>query len=149
MSQLFCILFSGASCSCLPHPQAQQWVADLARRDGWAEESDEKRHLSLRIYAGTWNVAGEMVKKPEDLEEWLGIKADDGEAPPDLFAIGFQEVIDLSAGNVVVDSFLDNQSRANAQRWLEMLTEYLAIYGRKVCAVITCEEMQQSHFEES
>eukprot|EP00611_Tribonema_gayanum_P020863 TRINITY_DN389_c1_g2_i1.p1 TRINITY_DN389_c1_g2~~TRINITY_DN389_c1_g2_i1.p1 ORF type:complete len:728 (+),score=235.71 TRINITY_DN389_c1_g2_i1:124-2307(+) len=122
---------SGAPCACSPHAKAQGWVTDLARREGWAEESEEKKQLSLRIFAGTWNIAGEMLSTAEDLEEWLGVEVCPGESPPDLFAIGFQEVIDLSAGNVVADSFLDNQSRTNARRWLELIENYLDIYGKR------------------
>ncbi|CAM9748489.1 unnamed protein product, partial [Phaeothamnion confervicola] len=59
--------------------------------------------MRLRIFCGTWNVAGRILETHEQLEEWLGIEASEEEGrAPDVFAIGLQEVVELSAQNVVL-----------------------------------------------
>ena len=72
----------------------------------------------IRIFAGTYNVRGRPAQSDngtletipvEPLVAWLqhGKKYSD-EPPPDLVVIGLQEVIDLTALNVVVDSFAES-----------------------------------------
>jgi hypothetical protein len=92
----------GQTCRCQPHPQAVHWQKALADRTGWAEELEDKKQLSLRIFSGTWNVAGKLLDTAAALGEWLGVvtgssgtaegQSEDGQPPPHLFAIGFQEV---------------------------------------------------------
>eukprot|EP00752_Nemacystus_decipiens_P012707 g11259.t1 len=96
--------------------------------------------LDIRIFCGTWNVAGRKLESLDDMGEWLDVdKLDDmgeGEAneandPPDLFAVGFQEVVELSAQNVVMDSFLDTQSRTISLQWFTQVYAYLGQYGQR------------------
>lgn len=42
------------------------------------------------------------------------------------------QVVELSAQNVVMDSFLDTQSRANSLKWFTFIYAYLAQYGQRV-----------------
>lgn len=41
-------------------------------------------------------------------------------------------MVELSAQNVVMDSFLDTQSRANSLKWFTLVYAYLAKYGQRV-----------------
>ncbi|OIW10316.1 hypothetical protein TanjilG_28067 [Lupinus angustifolius] len=50
----------------------------------------------VRITIGTWNVAGKLPSKDLEIEDWLCT-----EEPADIYIIGFQEVVPLSAGNVL------------------------------------------------
>ncbi|KAG4930512.1 hypothetical protein AAZX31_17G148200 [Glycine max] len=50
----------------------------------------------LRVTIGTWNVAGRAPSKDLDIEDWLCTNE-----PADIYIIGFQEVVPLSAGNVL------------------------------------------------
>jgi hypothetical protein len=96
----------GQTCRCAPHPQAVHWQKALADRTGWAEEIEDRKQLSLRIFSGTWNVAGKMLDTAAALGEWLGVdpgssataegQSENGgqPLPPHIFAIGFQEVLD-------------------------------------------------------
>lgn len=87
--------------------------------------------LRMRLFTGTWNTAGHVPSSSSLLEEWLNPELDDRGKPPDVVAIGLQELVELTPGNVVLDSFLDTQSRANCQLWLNLLQEYMDGYGRK------------------
>ncbi|CAM9934305.1 unnamed protein product [Scytosiphon promiscuus] len=91
--------------------------------------------LDLRIFCGTWNVAGRKLDSVEDMGSWLDVDKldDEGDAsdPPDLFVVGFQEVVELSAQNVVMDSFLDTQSRTNSLQWFTQVYAFLAQYGER------------------
>lgn len=42
------------------------------------------------------------------------------------------QVVELSAQNVVMDSFLDTQSRTNSLQWFTHVYAYLAQYGQRV-----------------
>eukprot|EP00808_Paulinella_micropora_P028360 g51978.t1 len=59
------------------------------------EEYCSKEELIIRI--GTWNVNGKKPNKEKDIGPWVG----DGDA--DIYAFGFQEIVDLSAGNMLLD----------------------------------------------
>ncbi|CAM9139890.1 unnamed protein product [Ectocarpus sp. 12 AP-2014] len=91
--------------------------------------------LDLRVFCGTWNVAGRKLDSAEDMGLWLDVDKLDEEGdtsvPPDIFVIGFQEVVELSAQNVVMDSFLDKQSRTNSLQWFTHVYAYLAQYGER------------------
>lgn len=68
------------------------------------------------MFLGSWNVNAKG--KEEALDEWL-IKdwGPNQEFPPDIVAVGFQEMVDLNAVNVTVD----NKSQARTQFWVERI----------------------------
>ena len=72
------------------------------------------------MFLGTWNVNAKG--KEEALDEWL-IKdwGPNQEYPPDVVAVGFQEMVDLNAVNVTVDS----KSQARTQFWVERIRSTL------------------------
>ncbi|VDK39948.1 unnamed protein product [Taenia asiatica] len=85
----------------------------------------------LKIFIGTWNVNGgrnvrSLAHRDDDLSDWLlegrqhytGYRNPyaDSEAfirPTDIFAVGFEEIIDLNASNVVANK----QSSENQRYW--------------------------------
>lgn len=76
------------------------------------------------MYVGTWNVNAKG--KDEPLDQWLC--ADWGpnrEYPPDIVAVGFQEIVDLNAVNVAVD----NKTQQKSQFWAEKLEQTLNSYS--------------------
>lgn len=75
----------------------RSWLADelQARNKDFTEPKD------VKVFCGTWNV---NAKKPtEDIGLWLKGSKAIVDNPPDLYAIGFQEIVDLNAHNLVVD----------------------------------------------
>uniref|UniRef100_K4A0J8 Inositol polyphosphate-related phosphatase domain-containing protein n=1 Tax=Setaria italica TaxID=4555 RepID=K4A0J8_SETIT len=52
--------------------------------------------VATRVMTGTWNVAGIAPSDDLDLDQWLCTQE-----PADLYVLGFQEVVPLSAGNVL------------------------------------------------
>ena len=74
----------------------QAWIrkAMKDRRSEWTEAK------KLTVFCGTWNV---NAKKPgEDISSWLMPPASRGKLP-DIYCLGFQEVVDLNAQNLLVD----------------------------------------------
>ncbi|KAF3445466.1 hypothetical protein FNV43_RR10642 [Rhamnella rubrinervis] len=49
----------------------------------------------LRIRVGTWNVGGKLPPDDLDIDDWIDI--DD---PADIYVLGLQEIVPLSAGNI-------------------------------------------------
>ncbi|XP_064634309.1 synaptojanin-1-like isoform X2 [Lineus longissimus] len=94
----------------------------------------------LRVFAGTWNVNGgkhfrSVAFKHESIEDWLLDlpkitkekdpdmlieKNADYEKPVDIFSIGFEEIVDLNAGNIV------NASSANVKEWSTFLQKTIS-----------------------
>ncbi|KAG8059411.1 hypothetical protein GUJ93_ZPchr0002g26521 [Zizania palustris] len=64
-----------------------------------------------RVFVGTWNVAGKPPNSSLNLEDFLQI-----EGLPDIYVLGFQEIVPLNAGNVLVVE--DNEPAA---KWLGLI----------------------------
>ncbi|XP_058145601.1 LOW QUALITY PROTEIN: synaptojanin-2 [Dasypus novemcinctus] len=87
----------------------------------------------IRIAVGTWNVNGGKQFRSHllgtgELTDWLldsprlsGVAEcqDDG-SPADIFAVGFEEMVELSAGNIV------NASTTNRKTWGEQLQKAIS-----------------------
>ncbi|XP_047335110.1 type I inositol polyphosphate 5-phosphatase 5 [Impatiens glandulifera] len=69
----------------------------------------------FRIFVGTWNVGGRAPHQELNLEEFLQV-----EGSSDVYVLGFQEIVPLSAGNVLVIE--DNEP---AVRWLTLINQAL------------------------
>ncbi|KDP46867.1 hypothetical protein JCGZ_24076 [Jatropha curcas] len=69
----------------------------------------------FRIFAGTWNVGGRTPNYELNLEDFLQV-----EGCADLYVCGFQEIVPLSAGNVLVIE--DNEPAA---KWLALISHAL------------------------
>uniref|UniRef100_A0A8C0ZE22 Synaptojanin-2 n=1 Tax=Cyanistes caeruleus TaxID=156563 RepID=A0A8C0ZE22_CYACU len=88
----------------------------------------------VRIATGTWNVNGgkqfrSNILGTSELTDWLldspklsGVSEfqDDDSCPPDIFAVGFEEMVELSAGNIV------NASTTNRKMWGEQLQKAIS-----------------------
>uniref|UniRef100_A0A0D9XWF5 Inositol polyphosphate-related phosphatase domain-containing protein n=1 Tax=Leersia perrieri TaxID=77586 RepID=A0A0D9XWF5_9ORYZ len=70
---------------------------------------------AFRIFAATWNVAGQTPDMELNLNDLL--PSDDNS---DIYVLGFQEVVPLNAGNVLVI-----EDNAPAARWLALINQAL------------------------
>ncbi|CAK9135368.1 unnamed protein product [Ilex paraguariensis] len=69
----------------------------------------------IRIFVATWNVGGKAPNPGLNLEDFLQV-----EGSSDLYVLGFQEIVPLSAGNILVIE--DNEPAA---RWLALISQAL------------------------
>ncbi|PSS36704.1 Type I inositol polyphosphate 5-phosphatase [Actinidia chinensis var. chinensis] len=68
----------------------------------------------FRIFVGTWNVGGNAPHHELNLEDFLQV-----EGSSDIYVLGFQEIVPLNAGNVLVE---DNEP---ASKWLALINQAL------------------------
>lgn len=77
--------------------------------------SPESEFQDYRIFAATWNVGGKTPNNGLNLEDFLKV-----EGSSDIYVLGFQEIVPLSAGNVLVIE--DNEPAA---KWLALISQAL------------------------
>ncbi|KAK7399518.1 hypothetical protein VNO78_10703 [Psophocarpus tetragonolobus] len=70
---------------------------------------------SFRIFVATWNVGGKSPNYDLNLQDFLLV-----EGSADIYVLGFQEIVPLSAGNVLVIE--DNEPAA---KWLTLISQAL------------------------
>lgn len=71
-------------------------LRSLQRRKSESLRVNYISNKDVRVMIGTWNVAGRVPSDDLRLDEWLCTQE-----PADLYVLGFQEVVPLSAGNVL------------------------------------------------
>lgn len=77
--------------------------------------SNSRDIQSLRVFTATWNVAGKSPSSDLNLDNLLQIHREF-----DIYVLGFQEIVPLNAGNVLVIE--DNGSAA---KWLSLISQSL------------------------
>lgn len=102
----------------------QEWVDQHMKE----KESEFTTTEAGRVFCGTWNVNGK--KLDGDLSSWL---LPHGEERADLYAIGFQEMVDLNAMNVAIDG---GKAKGRSEFWCEKSQECLDSTGTKYSLVM-------------
>lgn len=74
---------------------------------------------SYRVFVATWNVGGKTPHSGMNLDEFLQV-----EYQADIYVLGFQEIVPLNAGNVLVIE--DNEPAA---KWLTLINQSLNTPG--------------------
>ncbi|KAF8693943.1 hypothetical protein HU200_038588 [Digitaria exilis] len=80
-------------------PSGEKSIPPVRRLQRRKSESLRVNYISnkdVRVMIGTWNAAGRVPSDDLDLDQWLCTQE-----PADLYVLGFQEVVPLSAGNVL------------------------------------------------
>ncbi|KAK9912370.1 hypothetical protein M0R45_036237 [Rubus argutus] len=70
---------------------------------------------SFRVFVATWNVGGKSPHSGLNLDDFLQVNN-----PSDIYVLGFQEIVPLNAGNVLV--LEDNEPAA---KWLALINQSL------------------------
>nr|XP_055124212.1 synaptojanin-2 isoform X3 [Symphalangus syndactylus] len=96
-------------------------------------QSEFTNFKRIRIAMGTWNVNGgkqfrSNLLRTAELTDWLldspqlsgATESQDDSSPADIFAVGFEEMVELSAGNIV------NASTTNKKMWGEQLQKAIS-----------------------
>ncbi|XP_074044024.1 synaptojanin-2 isoform X2 [Macrotis lagotis] len=96
-------------------------------------QSEFTNFKRIRIAMGTWNVNGGKQFRSNllgtgELTDWLldspklsgATEFQDDSSPADIFAVGFEEMVELSAGNIV------NASTTNRKMWGEQLQKAIS-----------------------
>eukprot|EP01039_Chlorochromonas_danica_P014449 gene14449-16875_t len=101
----------------------QSWIDEQMR----LREAEYLKSAECSLFCGTWNV---NAKKQEvGLEDWI-LPA--GQPPADIYAIGFQEIVDLNVVNVGLNSANTIQK---AEFWQKALSDALSRTGQRYTLV--------------
>eukprot|EP00743_Colponemidia_sp_Colp-15_P007681 GILK01008315.1.p1 GENE.GILK01008315.1~~GILK01008315.1.p1 ORF type:complete len:980 (+),score=193.72 GILK01008315.1:42-2981(+) len=106
------------------------------REDWIRKQMKRRRHEfttveNMRVFIGTWNVNG---KKPgEDLLSWLEVQP-----APDIYIIGLQEICELNAQNLLVDSDRSRLWELHIEKNLKQLGSYVQLMSRHLVGLMLC-----------
>lgn len=120
--------FSQAQPSSINSPFTRSPTAISQIRSSWVHESVEKRweeFTSLSgcsLFVGTWNVNGRKIDGVGNsgVSEWLFPGGAEG-GSCDVYAVGFQEIVDLTAVNCAVDT----KSHQRSKEWTSLILQSL------------------------
>jgi hypothetical protein len=82
-----------------------------------------KKIDEVLIYIGTWNVAGLCFNENTQISDWLF--PSNNSKTPDIYLVGFQEIVDLNPKNVMFYSNIDR-----VEYWKMMVSKNLSKLGR-------------------
>ncbi|KAK4369623.1 hypothetical protein RND71_013415 [Anisodus tanguticus] len=94
------------------------WKPSAPRHRRGKSETMRAQYINtkeVRVTVGTWNVAGRLPDKDLDIDEWICMQE-----PADIYILGFQEVVPLSAGNV-----LGAENRRPVPKWESIIRRTL------------------------
>lgn len=102
----------------------------------------------IQILSGTWNVNGKKpLQDTDQLGKWLNSK------DADVVVVGFQEIVDLNAVNVVVT----NLSHQRSSQWIEVVSntlnkrceneEYIMIMEKHLVGILLVVFVKAKHVE--
>jgi phosphatidylinositol-bisphosphatase len=57
--------------------------------------------LEIDVFIGSWNVNGKAP--PRDVSSWLQADHESKGGQPDVYVLGFQEIVDLNASSLMID----------------------------------------------
>ncbi|XP_073154455.1 type I inositol polyphosphate 5-phosphatase 8-like isoform X2 [Henckelia pumila] len=103
----------------VPEELSEKWLMEAnngKERPGFDQlELPITDTIDLRMLVGTWNVGGKSPPLELNLKDWLSTNS-----PADIYVLGFQEIVPLTAGNV-----LGPEDGAAASKWLSLIHKSL------------------------
>ncbi len=67
------------------------------------EQIMKNENNELTVFIGTWNMAGIEMNPNEKFFDWF-FPLKDMKNPPDIYVVGFQEIVELNAGNILINT---------------------------------------------
>lgn len=109
------------------HIITHEWIKNQMKE----RQSEFTDPIPLNLFCGTWNVNNKSLNENDaSLEKWLLQK--DKDANYDIYAIGFQEIVELNPMNVTIDG---SKSVKSSLYWQEKIFECLDSSGVKYTQV--------------
>lgn len=102
----------------------QQWLDKHMKQ----REIEFTKSKTLSLFCGSWNVNAKKLEG--SLDDWL--LPQNGNSACDVYAIGFQEIVDLNAINVAIDG---SKTLQRSLFWQEKIHECLVSTGFKYIKV--------------
>ena len=84
----------------------------------------------IKIYVGTWNTASTDFNKIKNINLDLWLKPKDPNLVPDIYFIGFQEVVELKATNVIMIN--EEKQQQILDEWDKKINETIQTVGKYV-----------------
>ncbi|KAH6709016.1 SacI homology domain-containing protein [Leptodontidium sp. 2 PMI_412] len=100
-------------------PMNDYVTAELAKRSSEFSSSE-----SINIWAGTFNLNGRTTGVDEDLSDWLCPKLAASQLHPEIVAVGFQEIVELSPQQIM------NSDPTRKQAWERAVRKTLNRHAR-------------------
>jgi hypothetical protein len=107
----------------------QSIIEEFQEEKDWLNSQLKSRQIefstqnNLNIFIGTWNVNGHNTSlssvSTENLEEWLGLGISQNNIIPDIYVIGFQEVVSLTGKSVW------NADESNMLAWQKTILQFI------------------------
>ncbi|VVA28013.1 PREDICTED: type [Prunus dulcis] len=105
----------GSGSSDFPEPQSNPAV-DIQSISSTEPQMPAGQYVqSFRVFVATWNVGGKSPHNGLNLDDFLHVNNES-----DIYVLGFQEIVPLNAGNVLV--LEDNEPAA---KWLTLINQSL------------------------
>ncbi|KAG9243917.1 SacI homology domain-containing protein [Calycina marina] len=96
-------------------------TAELSKRSAEYQSSE-----MINIYAGTFNLNGRTTGIEEDLSSWLCPEIEASQQQPEIVAVGFQEIVELSPQQIM------NSDPTRKQLWEKAVRKTLNRHARAV-----------------
>ncbi|GMH70934.1 hypothetical protein TrRE_jg13140 [Triparma retinervis] len=104
-------------------------------------------YKNANVFTGTWNVNAKKMDPSTSLASWLFPPSTP--SPPDIIAVGFQEIVDLNAVNVAVDSKASQRSLFWQDTILRTLSSnnrrYTLVQEVHLVGMLLCVYVQNKH----
>uniref|UniRef100_A0A0A9XCU3 phosphoinositide 5-phosphatase n=3 Tax=Lygus hesperus TaxID=30085 RepID=A0A0A9XCU3_LYGHE len=103
------------------------------------KESEYTYTQTFRIFVGTWNVNNQLPTV--SLQDWLACDIE----PPDIYAVGFQELDLSTAAYVVSDSPREDEWRFQVEKGLHQGAEYQRVALIRLIGMLLLVYVQTKH----
>lgn len=103
------------------HAIAENYKTEWIEKQLKQHVNEYSQHIPAKIFCGTWNVNGKVLGDGPHIREFLSPEGE-SETKSDIYALGFQEIVELNPQNVLMDGSL---AAARSTYWSEVCLQCL------------------------